>query len=366
MPVDGLEPVAAGVFPLEQYRTLVENSPLLMWRSGPGGQRDYFNETWLRFTGRSLAQELADGWLEGVHPDDSPRCVETMLDHVRKREPFEREFRLRRHDGLYRFVSERGMPFYNEAEFGGFLGACWDVQQRREAESAQESALRMMAHELRTPLQSLSMFIELMRRNSERGQPSPSEIFSKARSQLDRLSRLFTDLLEASRVAELPLSLEPLDLEGLVKTVVETRSRALKAQGSARHAITLTREKRPFPVEADRLRLEQAFGNLLDNALKYSPRGGAIDVAMRSQNGWHSVSVCDAGIGIPPEDVQSVGQRFFRAGNASSNNFPGLGVGFALARESVERMRGAVRIESTLGRGTCVTMTLPAWETEGP
>jgi PAS domain S-box-containing protein len=195
-PVDEGEPVAAGVFPLEQYRTLVESSPLLMWRAGPGGQRDYFNETWLRFTGRSLRQELADGWIEGVHPDDSARSVENYLDHVRKREAFELEFRLRRHDGVYRIVCESGMPFYEEVEFRGFLGACWDVQRRRDAENAQGSFLRMMRHELRTPLQSLSMFVELMRRESERGRPSPSESFSKAKAQLDRLSRLVTDLTE--------------------------------------------------------------------------------------------------------------------------------------------------------------------------
>jgi two-component system sensor histidine kinase VicK len=248
----------------------------------------------------------------------------------------------------------------------GAFGARGKADRRREAETARESFLRMIGHELRTPLQSLSMLLEVMRRQSERGRPSPSEGFAKAKVQLDRLAGLVADLTEGSRIAQLPLSLEPLDLEELVKTVVETRSRALKAQGEDRHAIELTREKRPFPVEGDRARLEQAFGNLLDNALKYSPRGGKIDVAMRSQNGWHSVSVSDPGIGIPAEDLESVGQRFFRAGNASSRNFPGLGMGFALTREIVERMRGAVRIDSTLGRGTCVTVTLPAWETEGP
>ena len=248
----------------------------------------------------------------------------------------------------------------------GAFGASGEADRRRGADTAQESFLRMIGHELRTPLQSLSMLLELMRRQSERGRPSPSESFAKAKVQLDRLASLITGLTEESLVAQLPLSLEPIDLEGLVKTVVEKRSQALKEQGEERHSIALMREKRPFPVEGDRARLEQAFGNLLDNALKYSPRGGKIDVAMRSQNGWHSVSVCDPGIGIPAEDVASVGRRFFRAGNASSKNFPGLGMGFAAAREIVERLRGAVRIDSTLGLGTCVTVTLPAWETEGP
>jgi signal transduction histidine kinase len=224
----------------------------------------------------------------------------------------------------------------------------------------------MMAHELRSPLQALSILVEVMRRESELGQPPARGRFLKVKAQLDRLSRLITDLTESSQVASLPMCLEPLDLENLVELAVEARSQKMKAEGDSRHTITFRPEERPFPVVGDRNRLEQVFQSLLDNALKYSPRGGTIDVAMRSQNGWHSVSISDPGIGIPPEELESVGQRFFRASNASWRDFPGLGVGLALAREFVKRMRGELRIESTLDRSTRVIVTLPAWETEGP
>jgi signal transduction histidine kinase len=230
-----------------------------------------------------------------------------------------------------------------------------------------DSFIRMMGHELRTPLQSLSMFVEMMRRQALRGEPAPPESFSKMKSQLDRLSRLVADFLNLSHMAQLPLSLAPLDLEQPVQEVIETRSGALKATApDTKHSIVFEAENGPFPVMADRVCLEQVFSNLIDNAIKYSPRGGTVEVAMRSRNGWHSVSVSDQGIGIPAEDLPTVGRRFFRARNASSNNFPGLGVGLALAREMVERLRGALRVESQLGQGTRVTVTLPARETEEP
>jgi PAS domain S-box-containing protein len=85
-----------------EYRLLVQHSPVMIWRAGLATNCDYFNETWLEFTGRTLEQEMGDGWAEGVHPDDLAPCVAYYLEHFVRREAFEMEYRLRRHDGGYR------------------------------------------------------------------------------------------------------------------------------------------------------------------------------------------------------------------------------------------------------------------------
>lgn len=120
----------------EEYRALVEQSPTMVWRSGLDAGCDYVNSRWLAFTGRTLAQELGEAWAESVHPDDVEASRALYLDHFARREPFEREHRLRRHDGTYRYVRDRGAPYHDaDGAFAGFIGSCVDIDDRRRAEA---------------------------------------------------------------------------------------------------------------------------------------------------------------------------------------------------------------------------------------
>ncbi len=124
---------------------MFDDFPALIWRSGLDGKCDYFNKIWLKFTGRTLEQELGDGWIEGVHPDDLDRCVQTYLDAFDKREPFEMEYRLRRYDGVYRWIKDFGRPYEGlDGTFGGYVGSCYDVTETREYA---ESMAFMAAHD---------------------------------------------------------------------------------------------------------------------------------------------------------------------------------------------------------------------------
>ena len=108
---------------------------MMIWRSNTAAECDYFNEVWLQFRGRSMEQECGNGWAEGVHAEDAQRCLETYLDAFQKREPFEMEYRLYRHDGVYRWIFHRGVPFFSEnGQFQGYIGSCVDVTPRVDAE----------------------------------------------------------------------------------------------------------------------------------------------------------------------------------------------------------------------------------------
>jgi PAS domain S-box-containing protein len=135
---------------LPEYRALVEQAPILIWRANTDSLCDYFNDRWLAFRGRSMAQEYGNGWAEGVHPEDFERCLKIYLENFNARRAFEMEYRLMRHDGVYRWIFDRGVPFENEeGEFAGFIGSCVDVTERVDAQEALRARLEQEIKVLR-------------------------------------------------------------------------------------------------------------------------------------------------------------------------------------------------------------------------
>jgi PAS domain S-box-containing protein len=133
----------------EDYALIVEQAPILIWRANTDALCDYFNQRWLEFTGRTLEQEMGNGWAEGVHPEDLPKCVETYRSHFDRREVFEMEYRLRRHDGAWRWIFDRGVPVFDpEGQFLGYIGSCIDVTERVEAQRALAEAQEAQIHAL--------------------------------------------------------------------------------------------------------------------------------------------------------------------------------------------------------------------------
>ena len=134
----------------EEYKLLVEKAPIMIWRSDLTMGCDYFNEVWLAFTGRSIELETGNGWAEGVHPEDFDQCLKIYIDHFTRREVFEMTYRLRRFDGVYRWIFDRGVPFHDsEGQFRGYIGSCIDVTERREAQEALKKAQEAEIQKLR-------------------------------------------------------------------------------------------------------------------------------------------------------------------------------------------------------------------------
>lgn len=134
----------------ERFRRVANTAPVMIWMSGVDKLCTYFNKRWLEFTGRAIEQELGNGWSEGVHAEDLARCLRTYVEAFDARESFEMEYRLRRHDGEYRWVVDLGVPRFNpNGSFTGYIGSCLDVTERKLAEEALSTVSRRLieAHE---------------------------------------------------------------------------------------------------------------------------------------------------------------------------------------------------------------------------
>jgi diguanylate cyclase (GGDEF)-like protein/PAS domain S-box-containing protein len=126
-----------------EYQIIVEFSPNMIWRAGTDGLCNYFNATWLKFTGKMMSEEIGNGWATGVHPEDFDRCLKIYLDNFAQKTPFEMEYRLKRHDGIYRWINDRGAPvILSDGSFAGFIGSCVDVTDKIEGQLMRDLAQR--------------------------------------------------------------------------------------------------------------------------------------------------------------------------------------------------------------------------------
>ena len=229
------------------FRIMADCAPVLLWVSRADSSCVFFNKTWLEFTGKSVDEEWGVGWTEGIHFEDFQNCMDTYVEHFNSRDPFEMEYRLRRFDGEYRWILDKGVPYYNqEGHFQGFIGSCIDitenkkaaellvqineqleqrVQERtfelRESEEAlakeklkAEEATKMksqfvstVSHELRTPMTAIKGSLELLL-HSKKNEPSEQNpLIHIAYENTQRLLRLINDILDVEKIAPGKLSL---------------------------------------------------------------------------------------------------------------------------------------------------------------
>lgn len=143
-----------------RFQTLADSAPLLIWMSGPDKLCTYVNQGWLEFTGRSIDQELGDGWTEGIFREDYARCMEAFDSAFYRREPFRMEYRLRRADGVFCWVYVSGAPrFSSEGEFLGYIGSCIDIEDRKESEEALQKAHEEV-NKLKNQLQAENIYLQ--------------------------------------------------------------------------------------------------------------------------------------------------------------------------------------------------------------
>jgi PAS domain S-box-containing protein len=350
-----------------EFRLLVEHSPVMIWRSGVNGACDYFNATWLAFTGRTLEQETGDGWAEGVHAEDLERCVSFYLDHFHRREPFEMEYRLRRHDGVYRWIFDRGVPFHDAEGFAGFIGSCVDVDERRQAEMAQQQhnqeqlalardfekwILTIVSHDIRDPLGTILFAARRLQDIAEStgGTKKHAEIIERG---VGRIQHIVGDLLDLAREREgagIPIEPVATDLRALCRQIIdELESIAPDRQ------ITFDCDTDSTGAW-DEHRVLQAISNLASNAVQHGTPGSPVRVRLTGDQDHVAVEVHNRGA-IPSDILPSIFEPF-RSGRACTSRGAGLGLGLFIAKAIARAHGGGLEVESSDG-ATMFRLVLP-------
>ena len=241
-----------------------------------------------------------------------------------------------------------------------------DLTVEREAERQKDEFLSIVSHELKTPLTPLKALAQLLRlrlrRHREDGRAldldSLDASLKTIERQVDRMSGLVNDLLEVSRAGRGSFALQPqeFDLVPVVRDVVHCHKEVAAEDGRHRFSFEAPDS---LVITGDSMRIEQALTNLVGNAVKYSPSGGDVRVAVARQNGRACVTVTDQGIGIAPEEIAGLGKPFAR-GPRSARTVSGMGIGLYLARLVAEGHGGSIVLRSDgEDKGTTVTMELP-------
>jgi PAS domain S-box-containing protein len=350
-----------------RFRVMTDAAPVLMWMTDTNKGLTWVNKQWLDFVGQSFEHELGDGWIDSVHPEDRARCATTYRTTFDEQREFSIEYRVRRHDGVYRWMLDHGIPRYDSSgKFTGYIGSCVDITQRKEAEEAAREAdrrkdefLATLAHELRNPLAPIGNALQLIQHAG-----SDATIFRNAQTTMQRqfsqMVRLVDDLLDVGRITrdKLELRVERVELQTAVRQAVEASQSMAEQSG---HQLRVEMPDTPIWIDADPVRLSQVFSNLLNNACKFTEQGGSIIISAERRNGDAVVTVKDTGIGIAPDKLASVFEMFEQVDKSLERTRSGLGIGLTLVKRLVELHGGTITAASDgLGKGSAFIVLLPA------
>jgi len=346
-----------------RFRVMADSAPVMIWVAGPDKQFQWFNKTWLDFTGRSTDEERGSGWFEEIHPEDLERCIGIWHASVEARQDFSMDFRLRRHDGSHRWVLMHGVPRNApDGSFHGYTGSCVDIHERkaleerlaertralRLADRRKDEFLAMLAHDLRNPLGPIANATAILKM-MENQTPAIAPVRQIVERQLDQLRRVIGDMRDVTRItqAKVELHCEPLTVAGLVRDAVAGAQLQIDSRG---HRLNIQIGDASLTVSGDATRLSQALSHLLCNAAKFTPMPGIIDVFTTVNASAQGPQVCihvkDRGQGISDEFLPHVFEPFAQENQSKPRTNSGLGVGLTIARRLAQMHGGDITAAS--------------------
>ncbi len=366
------------------FREIADASPAMLWVTDEHHLCTFLSRSWYETTGQTESEGMGLGWTYATHPDEQQRVADEFLAACSARAPFVSEYRLRLADGSYRWAVDVGRPRIDvDGTFVGYTGYVIDVNDRKQfeesltlakefAEDANRSRgefLANMSHEIRTPMAAILGHADILKEHLN--DPDNIQVVETIRRNGSFLLNIINDILDLSKIdsGKMQIERERVRPDGLLAEV-----RSLMDVRASEKQIPLKIEfGGPIPelIETDAVRLRQILLNLVGNAIKFTDSGEVKivvdfvknpDAGKRRSGESHygklSFRVIDTGIGIKPEDQQSLFQPFVQADNTSTRSFGGTGLGLAICRRLAHALGGEVSLQSEYGKGSTFTLTI--------
>lgn len=361
----------------ERFRTLCAYSPLGIYLADVEGRCTYINPRCQAICGLTLEESLAEVWQRVVHPDDRDRVVTDWLAWIKESQEYSNEFRLAGSETV-RWINVQSSPMFSDlGKLIGHVGTVRDVTDRKQAEEERGRLIReqvarqeaeranqmkdeflaILSHELRTPLNAILGWSRLLRAKT-----FDQDTIEKALETIERNAKsqaqLIEDILDVSRIlrGKLNLNKHPIRLESAIKLAIDSLQPLTEEKSIV---IELTCSPNVGEVIGDPDRLQQIVWNLLSNAIKFTPEEGKVEVRLESVGDEVQIQIIDSGIGIAPDFLPYVFDRFRQADSSTTRSYGGLGLGLAIVRHLVELHGGKVGAENNPGEGAKFTVTLP-------
>ena len=362
----------------ERFRSLSASSPVGIFLTDVEGRCTYTNPRCQAICGFNFEESLGGGWLQSVHPEDRNQALADWSAWTLANREYSSEFRFQTPEGIVRQVHVRTSPMLSaQGELLGHVGTLEDITDRKQAEEARaqvireqvarqeaEAANRMkdeflatLSHELRTPLNSVLGWARLLRTRSF-DEATTARALETIERNAKSQAQLIEDILDVSRIirGKLHLNLRPIRLAPVIEAAIDSVRPSAEAKSIQLEAVL---DPMVDLVAGDPDRLQQIVWNLLTNAIKFTPEGGKIEVRSLRVGSHAQIQVSDTGIGISPEFLPYVFDRFRQADSTTTRSHSGLGLGLAIVRHLVELHGGSVYADSAgEGQGSTFTVQL--------
>jgi PAS domain S-box-containing protein len=358
-----------------RYRSFVDVTNQFAWVTDAYGQVVEDVPALRKFTGQTYEQAKGEGWSAALHPDDLQHALEVWNQAVSTKTLYEVEYRMRRHDGVYRLLLARGVPIPgDDGSVVEWAGTCIDITERKAAEEALQQAkvaaevaseaksrfLANVSHELRTPMNAILGMVDLAL--PKQVDPTAADFLKTVRGSADLLLALLDDLLDSAKIEANKLELESAPFS--LRRVLDQTTQVLAVRASEKGISFSCRISPDVPdaLVGDQMRLRQVLLNLAGNGVKFTESGEVtVGVRVESQEAEEAClefAVQDTGIGIPRSDLEHIFQPFTQVDPSTTRRFGGTGLGLPICSSLVGMMGGRIWVESTLARGSTFHFTV--------